>query len=73
MIASCNDDKCKGKWEANVNLKFSGQAAVRIVEFSTCPTCGRTDSHWVYANDNMPADVKNSQFRKPRRDWLENN
>ena len=54
MTTTCN--RCQGKWEAEVinRNKFYGNSAARVLDFSTCPHCGQTDNHWVYASDIMP-------------------
>lgn len=66
----CN--RCQEKFESpvEINIKFEGYAAARITsDFMTCPHCGQTDNHWLYAVDYMPAGMN----RKQQRDWLEAN
>lgn len=71
---TCN--RCQGKWTAevqNVN-KFNGNRAARVLDFTTCPHCGQTDNHWIYAADVMPQfDGKPFQIKKQQQAWLEAN
>lgn len=57
--------------------EFCGSAAARITgweDFCTCPECGQTDSHWIFAIDVMPAfEGTNYQIEKQRKNWMRNN
>lgn len=85
---TCN--RCQEKWEGeaeNVN-KFNGNQAARILDFSSCPHCGQTDNHWIYASDVMPEFIVEvpetitpeyrprfieNKTKKARQAWLEAN
>lgn len=72
----CN--KCQSKFEAPKEMKrtaFNGQSAARIMDdFCTCPICGQTDCHWVYAKDIMPIfEGSKGQIKRQENEWLENN
>lgn len=61
----CN--RCDQAFEAPKDLPregFAGQKAARIETFCTCPHCGQTDCHWLYANDVMPKFDGNFEARK---------
>jgi uncharacterized protein with PIN domain len=71
----CN--RCQGKWEAETKSpvgKFEGSAAIRVLDWMTCPHCEQTDNHWIYASDVMPTFTGSpEQIRKQQRKWLEVN
>jgi hypothetical protein len=69
----CN--RCDKSFTLNVDVKrgpFCGSRAARLTEFSHCPHCGMSDSHWLYATDaGMPVFPGGPDARKrAERNWL---
>jgi len=71
----CN--RCSAKFWAEKKMErdcFCGQKAARVQDFSTCPECGQTDCHWVYASDVMPVFPGGREKRRmAEMKWLRAN
>ena len=77
MKLHCNNANCQAVIivnEATPTSRFCGGAAVRTQEMIACPTCGRVDSQWIYAEDVAPIFVGTAyQQRTAQRKWTQEN
>lgn len=69
----CNRNQCNATFPAPDGLErtaFAGSEAARTITMVTCPTCGRVDGQWVFADDLMPKfEGTFDQRGKQRNAW----